>query len=54
MLVTVTLQAVYVLLVAAQPLPTKHRPTCPNCGAELTFAGFLPAQEWRIMAADTS
>jgi len=54
MLVTVTLNEVYVLLVAAQPLPVPHRPTCPNCGAELTYAGFIPARDWRFVFPDTS
>ena len=56
MLVTVTLQAVYVLQVAAQPLPVPHRPSCPPCGAELTFVGFVPApgQEGRFVSTDTS
>jgi hypothetical protein len=43
MLVTVTLQEVYVLLVTAKPVPVPHSPTCPNCGAALTFVGFVPA-----------
>jgi len=54
MLVTVTLQAVYGLLVTAPPRPTPHRPTCPHCGAELTFAGFLPPHDGRIVLSDTS
>ena len=56
MLVTVTLNSVYVLQVAAQPLPVPHRPSCPQCGAELIFVGFVPAsaQEGRFVATDTS
>ena len=54
MLVTVTLNFVYVLLVAAKPLPVPHRPTCPKCGAELTYVGFIPAQEGRCGSSDTS
>jgi Putative transposase len=53
-LVTVTLSFVYVLLVAAQPLPVPHRPLCPHCGAELTFVRFLPVHEQRIVFSDTS
>ena len=54
MLVTVTLSLVYVLLVAAPPLPVPHRPRCPNCGAELTFVRFLPVHEPRCVFSDTS
>jgi len=54
MLVTVTLQAVYVLLVAAQPLPVAHVPTCPDCGAEMTYMGFVPAPEPRFASVDSS
>jgi hypothetical protein len=54
MLVTVTLNSVYVLLVAAQPLPVPHRPRCPHCGAELTFVRFVPAHEQRFAFSDTS
>ena len=54
MLVTVTLSPVYVLVVAATPLPVPHRPLCPQCGAELTFVRFLPAHQQRFVLADTS
>jgi hypothetical protein len=54
LLVTVTLNSVYVLLVTAQPLPVPHRPRCPHCGAELTFARFVPAHEQRFAFSDTS
>lgn len=54
MLVTVTLSLVYVLLVAAQPLPVPHRPRCPHCGAELTFVRFVPVHEPRCVFSDTS
>ncbi len=54
MLVTVTLNLVYVLVVAAPPVPVPSAPACPNCGAELTYVGFLSAQEGRFTAADTS
>ena len=42
MLVTVTLNSVYVLFVAAKPLPVAHPPTCPDCGAEIIYLGFIP------------
>ena len=54
MLVTVTLNSVYVLIVAAKPLPVPHRPTCPNCGGDLTYAGFIPAHDWPFVSYDTS
>jgi hypothetical protein len=54
MLVTVTLQEVYVLLVTAKPLPVPHPPTCPNCGAALTFVGFVPARDHGHASPDTS
>jgi len=43
MLVTVTLNSVYVLLVAAKPLPVAHAPTCPDCGAEMTYLAESPS-----------
>lgn len=54
MLVTVTLNAVYVLIAAAKPLPVPHRPTCPHCGGELTYAGLIPARNWPCVSHDTS
>ena len=42
MLVTVTLNMVYVLIVQAKPQPLPHRPTCPDCGGPLICIGFLP------------
>jgi hypothetical protein len=54
MLVTVTLNFVYVLLVAAKPLPVPHLPSCPKCGADLTYMGFIPAQKGRCGSSDTS
>ena len=51
MLVTLTLNAVYVLLVAAKPLPVSHAPRCPDCGTEMIYMGFVPAPEGRF---DTS
>jgi hypothetical protein len=44
MLVTTTLSEVVVLLVQAKPLSVKHRPRCPDCGAELYFLGFRPSE----------
>ena len=54
MLVTVTLNSVYVLLVAAKPVPLPYLPTCPKCGAELTYVGFVPTQEGRGGSSNTS
>ena len=54
MLVTVTLNSVYVLVVAARPLPAAPAPACPNCGGDLTCVGFVPAHEERVNAFDTS
>jgi len=54
MLVTVTLHAVYVLIVSAPPLPVKHRPSCPDCGGPLTCVGFIPAEEWPFVSYDSS
>lgn len=42
MLVTVTLNAVYVLTVAPTPVPLRQRPPCPRCGGELICLGFVP------------
>lgn len=41
MLVTVTLNLVYVLTVRTKPLAVKHSPTCPDCGGALSCVGFL-------------
>lgn len=54
MLVTVTLNSVYVLIVTAKPLPVPHCPTCPECGGPLTCIGFLPAQDRSFAALNTS
>jgi hypothetical protein len=54
MLVTVTLEEVYVLTAAAKPLPVPHRPICPSCGGPLTCVGLLSAFAWLVTAHDTS
>jgi hypothetical protein len=45
MLVTVTLNMVYVLIVKAQPLRVTYGPACPDCGAALKCIGFIPADD---------
>lgn len=42
MLVTVTLNLVFVLTVGAQPPREKPPPRCPDCGGPLEFLNFLP------------
>ena len=54
MLVTVTLNLVYVLTVRAKPLPLKHAPTCPDCGGPLFCLGFVRPSEPFIDPLDTS
>jgi hypothetical protein len=54
MLVTVTLSWVYVLWVAAKPLPIPHRPACPHCGGPLTYVGLILEHAWPLAAYDTS
>jgi hypothetical protein len=54
MLVTITLNAVYVLLVAAKPLTVSHGPTCPDCGAEMIYMGFVPPAEGPFRSLDSS
>ena len=54
MLVTTTLNLVYVLVVAAPPVETPYRPPCPRCGGELVFSRFCPASEQPGADADTS
>jgi Putative transposase/Transposase zinc-binding domain len=46
MLVTATLNEVYVLIAAAKPLALPYRPTCPACGGPLAYVGFLTLQNW--------
>ncbi len=54
MLVTVTLNIVYVLTVTANPLVEKPTLKCPECGGELTCVGFVPSAPRRLMEFDTS
>ncbi len=54
MLVTTTLALVYVLLVAAKPLPVPATPACPRCGQPMTYVGFVPAPEGSVMIHDSS
>jgi hypothetical protein len=54
MLVTVTLQAVYVLVVAAPPLPVKYCPSCPGCRGPLICLGYVPASDWPFAGYDSS
>ena len=50
MLVTVTLQQVYSLIVAAKPLVMPHRPSGPCCGGPLIPVAFVsPAEHWLPM-----
>jgi len=53
MLVTVTLNEVFVLIVSAKPLPAKHVPRCPSCRGNLTCVGFITAGDWPF-ATDTN
>ena len=54
MLVTVTLNVIYVFIVAAKPLPVPYRPTCPDCGGDLSYIGLIPAYDWPFASFDTS
>ena len=54
MLVTVTLNMVYVLTVAAKPLMEKSTLKCPECGGELTCLGYVPSAPRRLVEFDTS
>ena len=54
MLVTVTLNQIYVLLVTAPTLPTPRGPRCPDCGEPLRFVTFEPASAGRCIDPDTS
>ena len=54
MLVTVTLNMVYVLTVAANPIVDKPKLKCPDCGGELTCLGLAPSAPRRLFEFDTS
>jgi len=54
MLVTVTLNLVYVLTASAKRLPAKYHPACPACGGPLTCVGILPANVPLAVVFDTS
>ncbi len=54
MLVTVTLNMVYVLTVTAKPLVEKPTLKCPECGGELTCLGFVASAPRRLTEFDTS
>jgi hypothetical protein len=54
MLVTVTLNMVYVLTVTAKPLVEKPTLRCPECGGELTCLGFVASAPRRLTEFDTS
>ena len=54
MLVTVTLNWVYVLFVTAKRLPIPHRPACPDCGEPLSYVGLIPKHDWPFTPYDTS
>lgn len=47
MLVTLTLNMVYTLTIAAKPLPKPSTAlACPKCGGPLRSLGFIPGQPW--------
>ena len=54
MLVTVTLNTVYVLTVTAKPMVEKLTLRCPECGGELTCLGFVASAPRRLTEFDTS
>lgn len=53
MLVTVTLNMVYVLIVTPPQLPTKRSLLCPDCGGELVCLGFATAKMQWLPEIDT-
>jgi hypothetical protein len=54
MLVTATLNSVYVLIVTPKPLPALYRPTCPDCGGVLSCVGFISAHVWGLAFYNSS
>jgi hypothetical protein len=54
MLVTVTLNLVYVLMVQATPEKEKNAMRCADCGGELTCLGFVKWQPKRHVEFDSS
>ncbi len=54
MLVTVTLNMVYVLTVAAKPKIEQPTLKCPECGGELVCLGFVASTPRRLPEFDTS
>ena len=53
MLVTITLNMVYVLTVSPKPLRVRPAIPCPNCGGELICLGLIKPKIKRIAALDT-
>jgi hypothetical protein len=54
MLVTVTLNMVYVLIVTPLPVPIKRKLICPECGGELECLGFVKGDVSSLPALDSS
>ena len=54
MLVTVTLNMVYVLTVMTKPLVEKPTLKCPECGGELTCLGYVPSAPRHLTEFDSS
>jgi hypothetical protein len=54
MLVTVTLNMVYVLIVAAPQLPARRVLYCPDCGGEMVCLGFVKAMALLPAPLDSS
>jgi hypothetical protein len=56
MLVTATLNLVYVLIVAPKPLPLPRpmHPSCPHCGGPLRLVSVIPASAWRRLFQNSS
>jgi hypothetical protein len=54
MLVTVTLNMVYVLIVTPPPMPIKRMMKCPDCGGELKCLGFVKGDLSPLPTLDSS